>query len=117
MRREIVVAAWAATLCFALTPAYAQGLATGKQNDARVQHEPRKLQNYGLVQFSPRKDRRLIARQAISASEAAAVVQQLYPNATVLAVRQAPNGDFVVTVRLGNQVRRVRVDGQTGGVK
>jgi uncharacterized protein YdeI (BOF family) len=50
-------------------------------------------------------------------SGAAAAVQSRYPNAVILAVRRAPNGDFVVTVRLGNQVRRVRVDGETGQIK
>jgi hypothetical protein len=54
---------------------------------------------------------------AATASDAAAAAQQLYPDATVLAVRRAPNGDFIVTIRLGNQLRRVRVDGDTGQVK
>lgn len=50
-------------------------------------------------------------------SDAVAAVQNRYPNAVILAVRRAPNDDFVVTIRLGNQVRRVRVDGQTGQIK
>jgi hypothetical protein len=114
MRRESI-AAVAAALCLALTSASARGLQWGQGEPAQLAHELRQAPGHGIGQFAPRH--RQMAQQSMPASAAVAAVTQRYPAAKVLGVRRAPNGDFVVTIRLGNQVRRVRVDGGTGQIK
>lgn len=39
------------------------------------------------------------------------------PSATVLKIGPLPSGDIVATIKIQNQVKKVRVDGQTGAVQ
>ena len=52
----------------------------------------------------------------IKPSEAALIAQQSVPGAVVLNVKALPGGQYVVTLRAGNNVLRVTVNAQNGAV-
>jgi len=41
----------------------------------------------------------------------------MIPGARVLKILPSSSGDFIATVRIDNQVRKIRVDGETGAVQ
>ena len=58
---------------------------------------------------------RLAPVLAVTAYRACMSALALYPGGACLkVVRTLPSGDFLVTVRLRNKVRRIQVDGRTG---
>ena len=56
------------------------------------------------------------SRWPIKPSEAALIAQQSVPGAVVLNVRTLPSGQYVVTLRAGNNVLRVTVNATNGEV-
>jgi uncharacterized membrane protein YkoI len=56
------------------------------------------------------------SRWPIKPSEAAMIAQRSVPGAVVLNVRALPGGQYVVTLRAGNNVQRVTVNAMTGAV-
>ena len=56
------------------------------------------------------------SRWPIKPSEAALIAQQSVPGAVVLNVRTLPGGQYVVTLRAGNNVLRVTVNATNGEV-
>ena len=58
---------------------------------------------------------RLAPVRAVSAYQACKSALTRYPGGACLRIRRTlPSGDFLVTVRLRNKVRRILVDGRTG---
>jgi len=53
---------------------------------------------------------------AIAPSQAALIAQRSVPGAVVLNVRSLPSGQYVVTMRAGNNVLRVTVNAANGAV-
>ena len=56
------------------------------------------------------------SRWPIKPSEAALIAQRSVPGAVVLNVRPLPGGQYVVTLRAGNNVLRVTVNAMNGAV-
>jgi len=52
----------------------------------------------------------------VQPSQAAMIAQHAVPGAVVLNVRPLPGGQYVVTLRAGNNVLRVTVNATTGAV-
>jgi hypothetical protein len=58
---------------------------------------------------------RLAPLTLVSDVQACRAALERYPGGVCLKIRRTlPSGDFLVTVRLKNKVRRIRVDGRTG---
>lgn len=44
-------------------------------------------------------------------------IQNRIPNAKVLKIGPLPSGDIIATIKIQNQIKKVRVNGQTGAVQ
>lgn len=56
-------------------------------------------------------------RPIIPPSVAARAIMNAVPGAKILKLRNLPTGDIVGTIRVRNQLRNIRVNGQTGAVR
>ncbi|QIG49634.1 hypothetical protein G5V57_19095 [Nordella sp. HKS 07] len=99
MRRILTIAALAASLLTAGGPAYAQS--------PTMQPQPK-------LQIQPKAPAR---PPMITLSQATKNIQTVMPTARVLKIGPLPSGDIVATIKIENQVKKVRVNGQTGAVQ
>lgn len=102
MRRILTIAALAASLLAAGGPAFAQS--------PNMQLQPRL--------FQPKASKPPTVRPpTITLSQATKNIQTAIPTARVLKIGPLPSGDIVATIKIENQVKKVRVNGQTGAVQ
>jgi hypothetical protein len=91
MRRRLTIVALAAMMLAGIAPAMGQ---------------------------SPNQSRRPPNSQpVIPLSIAQRNIMAVMPTAKVVKIGPLPSGDIIATIRIDNQVRKVRVDGQTGEVE
>jgi hypothetical protein len=108
MRRGIVAAMLFAALFAAGMPVEAQvklRLLPKQQIQMQMQKPPR-------VKTPP-----VMMKPIIPLSRATQLIVQAIPKAKVLKINPLPTGDIVATIRIQDQVRKVRVNGQTGAVQ
>jgi hypothetical protein len=103
MRRKLTIIALAAMMLAAGEPAMAQS--------------PTQLQVRPQLKIQPRINKAPIRQPIIAPSMATKNIQAMIPGATVLKILPSSNGDFIATVRIENQVKKIRVDGETGAVQ
>ena len=105
MRRIITIVALAATLLAAGEPAFAQ------TPNIQLQVQP-KLRIQPKVFKAP-----TIRPPLVPPSLVIRNIKAVMPSAKVLKLVTLPTGDFVATIRIENQVRKIGVDGVTGAVQ
>ena len=105
MRRIITIVALAATLLAAGEPAFAQ------TPNIQLQVQP-KLRIQPKVFKAP-----TIRPPLVPPSLVIRNIKAIMPSAKVLKLVTLPTGDFVATIRIENQVRKIGVDGATGAVQ
>lgn len=103
MRRILTIAALAVLLLAAQGPAFAQS-----PNLQLVQPK---------LQIAPKINKPPVLRPMIPLSLAQKNIQIRIPNAKVLKIGPLPSGDIIATIKIQNQIKKVRVDGQTGFVQ
>jgi hypothetical protein len=103
MRRKLTIVALAAMMLAAGEPALAQS-----PNFQQVQPK---------LKIQPRINKAPIRQPTIAPSLATQNIQSMIPGARVLKILPSSSGDFIATVRIDNQVRKIRVDGETGAVQ
>jgi len=69
------------------------------------------------LRIQPRVNKAPVRPPSIPLSVAQQNIQMVMPNAKVLKIGPLPSGDIIATVRIENQVRKIRVDGETGAVQ
>ena len=69
------------------------------------------------LRIQPRINKAPARQPTIPASLAMQNIQVMIPGATVLKILPSSSGDFIATVRIENQVKKIRVDGETGAVQ
>lgn len=104
MRRKLTIAALAGLLLAAQGPAFAQS--------PNIQLVQPKLQIAPKISKPP-----VVARPTIPLSLATRNIQSAMPTAKVLKIIPLPTGDIVATIKIKNQIKKVRVNGQTGVVQ
>jgi hypothetical protein len=102
MRRKLTMVALAALMLAAGEPALAQS------QNLQLQVQPR-------LRIQPRINK--VRPPSIPLSVAQQNIEAVMPNAKVLKIGPLPSGDIVATVRVKNQVKKIRVDGETGAVQ
>jgi len=105
MRRIITIVALAATLLAAGEPAFAQ------TPNIQLQVQP-KLRIQPKVFKAP-----TIRPPLVPPSLVIRNIKAVMPSAKVLKLVTLPTGDFVATIRIENEVRKIGVDGATGAVQ
>jgi len=105
MRRIITIVALAATLLAAGEPAFAQ------TPNIQLQVQP-KLRIQPKVFKAP-----VIRPPVVAPSLVIRNIKAVMPSAKVLKLVTLPTGDFVATIRIENEVRKIGVDGATGAVQ
>ena len=105
MRRIITIVALAATLLAAGEPAFAQ------TPNIQLQVQP-KLRIQPKVFKAP-----TIRPPLVPPSLVIRNIKAVMPSAKVLKLVTLPTGDFVATIRIENQVRKIGVDGETGALQ
>ncbi len=103
MRRKLTIAALAAMLLAVGEPALAQ------TPDIQMQVQPR-------LRIQPKVNKPNI-KPTIPLSTAQRNIEALMPGAKVVKINPLPSGDIVATVRIENELRKIRVDGETGAVQ
>jgi len=103
MRWKLTIIALAAMMLAAGEPALAQS-----PNFQQVQPK---------LRIQPRFNKAPVRPPSIPLSVAQQNIQMIMPNAKVLKIGPLPSGDIIATVRIENQVRKIRVDGETGAVQ
>jgi hypothetical protein len=104
MRRKLTIIALAAMMLAAGEPAMAQS------PNLQLQVKPQ-------LRIQPRINKAPIRQPIIPPSMATKNIQVMIPGATVLKILPLSNGDFMATIRIENQVKKIRVDGETGAVQ
>lgn len=105
MRRKLTIIALAAMMLAVGEPAMAQS------PNLQLQVRPQ-------LRIQPRINKAPVIRQpTIAPSMATKNIQVMIPGATVLKILPLSNGDFMATIRIENQVKKIRVDGETGAVQ
>lgn len=104
MRRKLTIIALAAMM-----------LAVGEL--ALAQSPNLQLQVQPKIRIQPRFNKAPVRPPSIPLSVAQQNIQMIMPNAKVLKIGPLPSGDIIATVRIENQVRKIRVDGETGAVQ
>lgn len=107
MRRILTIAALAGLLLAAQGPAFAQS--PNIQVQPKLQMQPKF--NQLKINKSP------VVPKTIPLSVATRNIQNRIPNSKVLKLVPLPSGDIVATIKIQNQIKKVRVDGQTGAVQ
>jgi len=105
MRRIFTIVALAAMLLAAGEPAFAQS------PNIQLQVQP-KLRIQPKVYKAPVIRPPLVAPSLVTRN-----IMAVMPSAKVLKLVTLPTGDFVATIRIENQVRKIGVDGATGAVQ
>lgn len=105
MRRKLTIVALAAMMLAAGEPAMAQSPNIQLQVQPKLKIQPR-------INKAP-----VIRPPSIPLSVAQRNIQIMMPSAKVLKIGPLPSGDIIATVRIENQIRKIRVDGETGAVQ
>ena len=103
MRRRLTIVALAAMMLAEITPAMAQSQSLQFQAQPKIKVQPR-IRPPNL-------------QPVIPLSIATKNIMAVMPTAKVVKIGPLPSGDIIATIRIDNQVRKVRVDGQTGEVQ
>lgn len=103
MRRKLTIVALAAMMLAAGEPALAQ-------SSIQLQVQPK-------LRIQPKINRPPVIRPMISLSQAQRNIQMVLPSAKVLKIGPLPSGDIIATIRIENQLKKIRVDGETGAVQ
>jgi hypothetical protein len=112
MRRGVLAAIICAALMAAGTPV------VEAQVKIQLQVQPSiipKLQP--KIQPKINKPPVIIVKPVIPPSVAVANIMRVMPTAKVLKVVNLPTGDIVATVRIKDQIRKIRVNGRNGAVQ
>ncbi|MFZ5677969.1 MAG: hypothetical protein ACOZAM_33805 [Pseudomonadota bacterium] len=88
----------------------AQGPAFAQSPNIQLQVQPK-------LQIQPKISKPPVLRPMIPLSMAQRNIQNRIPNSTVLKIGPLPSGDIIATIKIKNQIKKVRVDGQTGAVQ
>jgi len=110
MRRVLAIAAMVAMMLAAGVPAMAQTLNQQMQPKLQMQIAP-KIQP--RIQ-SPNRPPNLVL---IKPSQAIIIAKRVLPNSTALGVKLLPGGNYAVTLKRSNSVKRVYVDSLTGDLR
>lgn len=102
MRRTLTMIALAAMMLFAGEPAVAQS--------PNIQVQPK-------LRIQPKIYKAPVRPPTIAPSIITRNIMATMPTAKVLKLVTLPSGDFVATIRIQDQVRKIRVDGETGAVQ
>jgi len=105
MRRIITIVALAATLLAAGEPAFAQTPNIQLQVQPKLRIQPKVFKAPAIR--PPLVPPSLVIRN----------IKAVMPSAKVLKLVTLPTGDFVATIRIENEVRKIGVDGATGAVQ
>ena len=106
MRRIFTIVALAAMLLVAGGPAFAQ------TPNIQIQTVKPQLRIQPKVFKAPAIRPPLVAPSLVIRN-----IKAVMPSAKVLKLVTLPTGDFVATIRIENQVRKIGVDGVTGAVQ
>ena len=109
MRRGLTAMLLIAGLLAPSVPALAQTPRIQLQIQPKVRIQPNMVRPQGA--------KPPMMKPVIPPSVAAQAIMKAVPGAKVLKLRNLPTGDIVGTVRIKNQVRNIRVNGQTGAVR
>jgi len=104
MRSQLTMIAVAAMMLALGEPALAQS------PNLQLQAQPK-------LRIQPRINKAPARQPTIPPSLATQNIQVMIPGATVLKILPSSSGDFIATVRIENQVKKIRVDGETGAVQ
>jgi hypothetical protein len=104
MRRKLTIVALAAMMLAAGEPALAQS------PNIQLQVQPK-------LRIQPKINRPPVIRPMIPLSQAQRNIQMVLPSAKVLKIGPLPSGDIIATIRIENEIRKIRVDGETGAVQ
>jgi hypothetical protein len=104
MRRKLTIIAFAAMML-----AFGE-FALAQSPNLQPQVQPK-------FRIQPRFNKAPVRPPSIPLSVAQQNIQMIMPNAKVLKIGPLPSGDIIATVRIENQVRKIRVDGETGAVQ
>lgn len=103
MRRILTIAALAVSLLAVQGPASAQS--------PNIQLQVPK------IRIQPKINKPPTLPPRIPLSLAQQNIQNRIPNAKVLKIGPLPSGDIIATIKIQNQIKKVRVNGQTGAVQ
>lgn len=103
MRRKLTIVALAVMMLAGGEPAFAQS------QNLQIQVKPQ-------LRIQP-KVRPPVLRPTIPLSVAQRNIQAIMPSAKVLKIGPLPSGDIIATIRIENQIKKIRVDGETGAVQ
>lgn len=109
MRRILTIAALAVSLLAAQGPAFAQSPNIQLQVKPNLQIQPKLNQ---LKVNKPPTIPRTIPLSVVTRN-----IQSQIANSRVLKLVPLPSGDIVATIKVQNQIKKVRVDGQTGAIQ
>lgn len=104
MRRKLTIAAFAALLLAV------QGSAFAQSPNIQLQVQPK-------MQMQPKLNKPPTLPRTIPLSVVTRTIQSQIPNSRVLKLVPLPSGDIVATIKVQNQIKKVRVDGQTGAMQ
>ena len=105
MRRIITIIALAAMMLAAGEPAFAQAPNIQLQVKPQLRIQPK-------VYKAPTIRPPLVPPSLVTRN-----IMAVMPSAKVLKLVTLPTGDFLATIRIENQVKKIRVDGETGAVQ
>ena len=110
MRRALTIAASVALMLAAGELALSQTPTLQMQH--RIQVQPK----FQLPKIAPRiqAPNRPPSLPLIKPSQALIIAQRLMPNSKGIGVKLLPSGNYAVTLRRNNTLRRVIIDGDTG---
>ena len=104
MRRIFTIVALVAMMLAGGGPAFAQA--------PNIQMQTVKPQ----LRIQPKVIKPPVLRPTIPLSLAQRNIQAIMPGAKVLKIVPLPTGDIIATIRIDDEVRKIRVDGETGAV-
>lgn len=104
MRRKLTIIALAAMMLVAGEPALAQS------PNIQLQVQPK-------LRIQPKIKPPVIRPPTIPLSLVTRNIMATMPGAKVLKLLPSPSGDIIATIRIENQIKKIRVDGETGAVQ
>jgi hypothetical protein len=116
MRRALAIAASVAMMLAAGEPAMAQTPNLSPQPKLQMPIQP-KFQNQFKVQQRIQQPNRPANLPLIKPSQALIIAQRFVPNSKAIGVKLLPGGNYAVTLKDKEKVRRLIVDGDTGALR
>ncbi|CAN5210420.1 hypothetical protein BH10PSE7_BH10PSE7_03800 [soil metagenome] len=114
MRRGLTIMLLIAGLLAPTATVLAQAPRVQIQMQPKIRIQPNIVKPQGV---KPQGAKPPMMKPIIPPSVAAQAIMNAMPGAKVLKLRNLPTGDIVGTVRIQNQLRNIRVNGQTGAVR